>query len=47
MACNNLDQRDQTYITCWNQFSLTDDAKQLVPKWKSKMQSVKAYCYVS
>lgn len=43
MAWDNLDKDDQTYITCWNQFLLTDDAKQLVPNWESKMQSVKAY----
>ena len=43
MAWNNLEQNDDTFITCWKQFLSCQQSKQLVPNWETKMQDVNSY----
>ena len=46
-AWDNLPQADETYITCWKTFLLTDTAKSLVPDWETKMQDVNNYICIT
>lgn len=42
-AWNNLEQSDETYITCWRNFLSSESSKLTVPHWETKMEALKTY----